>query len=259
MRPAQALAIDELPPSHPIGGGPGGWKRSGKRALAAAPPHRNLRAWRNRFLRPSERVRSAHEIALGRDISVAGGNEDSMSWHHHRSRFVNDGGPLIVLADGACGAWTGSPDGDVSGDYARACEVGYEEVGAIEVADTHGVVIDVGSARWIVDGVGGRIVLAGCVCTEDGSDALLLRELDGLDEVGWIPVLDRMRVDGDLVLFHAAGRGLEFERNPVGERRVGIGDALSVPARRGDHVVEQRRLELADGSAYVLCRWTPVR
>jgi hypothetical protein len=190
--------------------------------------------------------------------------------------FGSDGGPLMVLPSGLLNYWEGidpPSDGrviatDADGyldefagtDYARACAAeGLVDV--IPVGHGTGLVLgageQVGLVHWLrLPDLPGVMLVITVEC-DDYVDPAIIPALRGVPDERWQLVHPAWEVGSDsLTLMHGADNGRDVAVDDA-DRLAGISQAISWRLPTGTYAIEQHRLELANGSKFVVIRLRP--
>jgi hypothetical protein len=174
--------------------------------------------------------------------------------------FINDGGPLIVLAHELVGHWPGTRN-----DYDRACDarspfdfflVGPGFVVVMTSPDTL-----IYKANWLKQPGQPGVILVGWDTMPENEKEWLLARL-ARPGVRWHRHRLRMTVSGGvMLLLHAAGPAADVKFAPA-EECACIGQVVPVGIEPGRHTLETATIaeEFGQGRyCCVLCRWVPIR
>ncbi|HEX7376763.1 MAG TPA: Imm21 family immunity protein [Pirellulales bacterium] len=187
------------------------------------------------------------------------------------TKFVNDGGPLIVLPRELLRYWHGTGEmhnhdcSSVASDYRRACEAAHPAE-LLEVGPGVGLAIGaqehVEIASWAtLPETHGVYLVAWHYC--DAEAHVELAELLRTDVLPWQRLPRTMEVsDGDVVLLHAASAGDEVREPSSAEGIAFIGDGVVSRLARGQYAVDivevGGKLD-RDTFGCVICRWIFLR
>jgi len=170
--------------------------------------------------------------------------------------FLNDGGPLIVLPREAAAFWEGGDlpangrvvqanfrwNTETATDYDRACDID-DYHGVIDVGDSWGLVLhdEIPAAGWMKMRDGEALFLVRIIYCETDGDDEVHRCYRKLRDADWKRIAEKLPlVNGELILFHAAGRldGSLQEVTPSDGGFALIGDAIKAPMAPGSYAIE---------------------